>query len=75
MMAFISTSAIAAIAGWKPKKTTTLILNFDSKGALVGAYGAPTVISPIALGFSRDLGVLLLGVSAKGVSIFHSLTR
>ena len=75
MMAFTSTSAIAAIAGWKPKKTTTLILNFDSKGALVGAYGAPTVISPIALGFSRDLGVLLLGVSAKGVSIFHSLTR
>ena len=75
LMAFVSTSPIATIAGWKPKSPTSIILNFDSKGALIGAYGAPTVLTPIALGFSRDLGVLLLGVSAKGVSIFHSLPR
>ena len=75
LMAFISTSPIAQVAGWKPKKPTTLILNFDSKGSLIGAYGAPSVIMPIAMGFSRDFGVLLLGVSVKGVSIFHTLTR
>lgn len=75
LMAFISSSPIAQVAGWKPKKPTTLILNFDGKGSLIGAYGAPSVVMPIAVGFSRDLGVLLLGVSAKGVSIFHSLPR
>lgn len=70
-----SAVAIAGIKGWKPSKESALVVGLDSKGALNGAYGALTVSVPIAIGYSRDLGLVLLGLGPTGVSIFHALPR
>ena len=67
--AFASTSAIKGITNWKPSKPTALLLTFDSKGVLVDAKSA--VGTPIALGYSKDLGIVLMSTSQTGVSIFR----
>ena len=67
--AFASTSAIKGITNWKPSKATALLLTFDSKGVLVDAKSA--VGTPIALGYSKDLGIVLMSTSQTGVSIFR----
>ena len=67
--AFASASAIKGITNWKPSKPTALLLTFDSKGALVDAKSA--VGTPIALGYSKDLGIVLMSTSQTGVSIFR----
>lgn len=74
-LAFSSNRAVAGVTGWKPGKNSVVTLSLDSKGALNGAFGALPISSPIALGFSRELGVVLLGLSATGVSVFHTLPR
>ena len=68
---FSPTSAIPRIKG--AKVGSSLTLAFDSKGALTGAYGVTG--QPISMGFSRELGLVVLSRSALGVSIFHALTR
>jgi hypothetical protein len=73
--AFPSNGAVTGVKGWKPGKSSALILNVDSKGALTGAFGALPVATPIAIGFSRELGVVLLGRGPTGVSVFHTLPR
>lgn len=67
--AFESASAIKGITNWKPSKPTALLLTFDSKGVLVDAKSA--VGTPIALGYSKDLGIVLMSTSQTGVSIFR----
>ena len=67
--AFASKSAVKGISNWKPSKPTALLLTFDSKGALVDAKSA--VGTPIALGYSKDLGIVLMSTSQTGVSIFR----
>ena len=67
--AFVSKSAIKGISNWKPNKPTALLLSFDGKGALIGAASA--VGTPLALGYSKDLGVVLMSTSQTGVSIFR----
>jgi hypothetical protein len=67
--AFASKSAVNGISNWKPSKPTALLLTFDSKGALVDAKSA--VGTPIALGYSKDLGIVLMSTSQTGVSIFR----
>jgi hypothetical protein len=53
-----------------------LLLGFDSKGAIVGAYGASDLASPIALAATKDAGVYgLAKASDESVSIFHLVTR
>jgi hypothetical protein len=75
LMTFASTAPIKGLTGWKPKGNQVLTLTFDSKGGLTGAFGAPALSIPISMGFSRDLGVVVLGSGALGVSIFHALPR
>lgn len=72
---FPSVGAVAGIKGWKPSKTSALTLSVDSKGALNGAYGALPIAVPMAIGFSRELGVVVLGRGPAGVSVFHALPR
>ena len=67
--AFASTSAVKGISNWKPNKPTALLLTFDSKGSLVEAKSA--VGTPLALGYSRDLGIVLMSTSQTDVSIFR----
>lgn len=72
---FPSVGPITGIKGWKPSKSSALTLGFDSKGALNGVYGALPIATPMAIGYSRDLGIVVLGRGPTGVSIFHALPR
>jgi hypothetical protein len=74
-LTFSSKGAVTGIKGWKPDNSSTLTLSVDSKGALNGAFGALPIAAPIAIGFSRELGVVLLGRGPTGVSVFHALPR
>jgi hypothetical protein len=67
--AFASTSVVKGISNWKPSKPTALLLSFDSKGALVDAKSA--LGTPLALGYSKDLGIVLMSTSQTAVSIFR----
>ena len=67
--AFTSKSAVKGVSNWKPSRPTALLLTFNSKGALVGANSATG--APIALGYSKDLGVVLMSSSQTAVSIFR----
>jgi len=67
--AFETKSSIKGLSNWKPTKSTGLVLTFDRKGALVDASTA--VGTPIALGYSKDLGVVLMSSSQTAVSIFR----
>ena len=67
--AFASASAIKGITNWKPSKPSALLLTFDSKGALVDAKSAAG--TPLALGYSKDLGIVLMSTSQTAVSIFR----
>lgn len=70
---FSSVSVIPGIKGWKPNADTSLAIAFDSKGARTGAYRVGGV--PVSIGYSPDLGLVVMGRSALGVSIFHTMTR
>lgn len=74
-LVFPSIGAIAGVKGWKPSKASALTLSLDSKGVLNGAYGASAISTPVAIGYSRDLGIVVLGRGPTGVSIFHALPR
>ena len=67
--ALTSKSVIKGITNWKPSKPSALVLTFDSKGAIVDARSATGV--PLALGYSKDLGIVLLSSSQTAVSIFR----
>lgn len=67
--AFASTSVIKGISNWKPSSATALLLTFDSKGAIIDAKSAIGV--PLAIGYSKDLGVVLMSSSQTAVSIFR----
>jgi hypothetical protein len=72
---FPSNGGVVGVKGWKPRKSSALTLSLNSKGALNGAFGALPITSPIAIGFSQELGVVLLGRGPTGVSVFHTLPR
>lgn len=72
---FPSIGAVAGVKGWKPSKSAALTLSLDSKGALNGAYGALPISTPMAIGYSRELGIVVLGRGPTGVSVFHTLPR
>ncbi len=67
--AFTSKSAVKGVSNWKPNKPSALLLSFDSKGTISDARTAAGV--PIALGYSKDLGVVLMTSSQTAVSIFR----
>ena len=67
--AFASASAIKGITNWKPSRPSALLLTFDSKGALVDAKSATG--TPLALGYSKDLGIVLMSTGQTAVSIFR----
>ena len=66
---FASKSVVKGVSNWKPSRPTPLLLTFNSKGALTAANSATGV--PIALGYSKDLGVVLMTSSQTAVSIFR----
>jgi hypothetical protein len=72
---FASTAAITNISGWNPKRASGLVIAFDSKGALMGAYSASALTQPRAMAYSKDLGLVVAGVSGETVSIFNLISR
>lgn len=70
---FSSTSLIKGVKGWNPAKGGSLVMGFNPKGAITAAYRVAG--TPMAIGFTRDLGLVVLVRGPLGVSIFHTLTR
>lgn len=66
-----STGAIAQLGNWKPKKPQPILLNFDSKGLIIGAFSAPIDQQEvIGLVKSKELGVLCMTVNSELLSIY-----
>jgi hypothetical protein len=69
--AISSNSQVSSIIGWRPSKPSLLLLTFDSKGLITGASGATDLVAPIALSYSKELGVVgLARTSESSVALF-----
>ena len=66
-----STASIKELSNWSPKAPQPLLLAFDSKGLIAGAYSAPAEQKEVlGLYNSKELGLLCITSSAESVSIF-----
>jgi len=65
------------VTGAKLIKGQSVILIFDSKGAIKSAYTNPAMGAPISAVYSQDGGINVLaqGVGAQSLSIFRLNTR
>ena len=59
-----SKSTIASITGWKPSKAQLLVVALDSKGVMTGAFGSSELSEPLALAYSKELGIVGLALNA-----------
>ena len=74
--AFTSASPIKGLSSWKPQSPAMLVITFDTKGAIAGAFSTPELVAPISLAYSRNLGLYGLAQAAdKSVSIFRLSSR
>jgi hypothetical protein len=72
---FVSTGATAQL-NWNPKVATPLLLNFDTKGAVIAADSGPIGQKEVVGAMlSKELGVLVVTSSADTVSIFTLIPR
>jgi len=73
--AFISTGATPQL-NWNPKVATPLLLTFDAKGAITAADSGPIGQKEV-LGavLSKELGLLVVTLSADTVSVFTPIPR
>jgi hypothetical protein len=62
---FEPTSLLKGVSGWKVSKGQSVALQFDSKGAISGAFTSALLNAPIAAGYSTDAGLIVL--TATGV--------
>ena len=69
--ALSSTSAVKSLVGWKPTKNQLLVVSFDSKGLITGASGSSELSAPVALSYSKELGVVGLAKAAdQSLAVF-----
>jgi hypothetical protein len=69
--AFASQAAVSGVIGWKPTVPSLLLLSFDSKGVVTGAFGSNEITEPIALAYSKELGLIgLAKTTNQSVSLF-----
>ena len=65
--AFNTTSLFA----WKPGTPSVALVAFDSKGVMTAAYGSSEITEPIALVYSKELGLVGLARStSQALSLF-----
>lgn len=70
--AFASNSGVSGVFGWKPTAPSLLMLSFDSKGVVSGAFGSSEITEPIALAYSKELGLVgLARTTSQSVSLFR----
>ena len=68
---FVSTGTIAQLGNWKPKKPQPLLVTFDAKGVINGAFSAPVDQGEVVgLASSKALGILCMTSNSGLVSIF-----
>jgi hypothetical protein len=71
-----SKSAIASITGWKPSKAQLLVVALDSKGVMTGAFGSSELSEPLALAYSKELGIVGLALNAdQSPAVFRIAAR
>jgi len=74
--AIVSKSTIASITGWKPSKPQLLVIAFDSKGVMTSAFGSAELGEPIALAYSKELGLVGLAQSTdQSLAVFRIAAR
>lgn len=68
---FSSTAVISQLRNWTPKKSQPILIVFDDKGVITGAFSAPAdQLEVVALVESKELGTLCLTSNAETTSIF-----
>jgi hypothetical protein len=66
-----STAPVTSLIGWKPTKPSLLLLSFDAKGLIIAAKGSADLGAPLALAYSKELGVVGLAKASDGaVTLF-----
>ena len=66
-----SSASVTSLIGWKPTKPSLLLLAFDSKGLITAAKGSADLGAPLALTYSKELGVFGLAKASDGaVTLF-----
>ena len=63
------TSAVKGVTGLKIVKGQSVVLQFDSKGVLIGAYSSADLIAPVASAYSSGAGLVLLTSAGKLLQI------
>lgn len=67
-----STAPVTSLIGWKPTKPSLLLLSFDAKGLIIAAKGSADLGAPLALAYSKELGVVGLAKASDGaVTLFR----
>jgi len=71
-----SKSALANITGWKPSKVQLLVVGLDAKGVITSAFGSNELGDPLALAYSKDVGLVGLALNGDQIPvIFRIATR
>jgi hypothetical protein len=66
-----STGAIAQLSNWKPKRPQPILLAFDSKGIITGAFSGPVDQQEvIGLVKNKELGIICLSTNSELLSIY-----
>ena len=66
-----SNAPVTSLIGWKPTKPSLLLLSFDAKGLIIAAKGSADLGAPLALTYSKELGVFGLAKASDGaVTLF-----
>jgi hypothetical protein len=61
-----SNAPVTSLIGWKPTKPSLLLIAFDSKGLITAAKGSADLSAPLALTYSKELGVFGLAKASDG---------
>ena len=64
--ALSSNSEIKGVSGWRPTTPQLAVLGFNSKGVITTAYGFPALTTPLALTYSKELGLYGLAKTIDG---------
>lgn len=66
-----SISVVSGVTGWRPTAPSLLLLSFDAKGVMTGAYGSTELTGALSLAYSKDVGLVgLARTSTQSVAIF-----
>jgi hypothetical protein len=68
-----SKSALANITGWKPSKVALLVVGLDAKGVITSAFGSNELGDPLALAYSKDVGLVGLALNGDQIPVIFRI--